>query len=268
MFGDLFSQNSDYQKGIIYQGRRKFLVPKGKNSLEPPTEFKTRKQSSRSLLIAKSLAEKNEPTGVDIVPANLAAVILNTKNSFLSLRNSDNFKSKRNVKNGAAKPLVIHHYSSVDSKDWEEQYQAGCHLYVNKNTGEVSVTCPWQNNIHQISRSKLLQQENFVQGSPSKREGSTHSLSHYSLAPSSPSPAQFSSPMSASASPNVFVSSGSSVISLGSLGISSGRYQVYDEEEELGTGSLVYYRSELDEMFSVLDCDGGNTIKKKQSPPL
>ena len=28
-------------------------------------------------------------------------------------------------------------------EDWEEEFIAGCHMWTNHKTGEVSVVCPW-----------------------------------------------------------------------------------------------------------------------------
>jgi hypothetical protein len=276
MFGDLFSQHADYQKGILYQGRRRFLVPKGKNALEPPVEFKTRRQSVRSTQIARSNAEKHQPMqGLDIAPPHLANVILNTKNSFLGLRNNGDFKSKRNVKGGTLKPLVIQHYSSTDSKDWDEEYQAGCHLYVNKNTGEVSVECPWRGNIHTTIKSKKIQIQHTMSNDPMDFGSPSDKNRRPTLTPLTPTAKTPLAPiyqtpnklpaLGSPASPGTAIfGSGGSIVSLGSLGISSGRYQVYDEEEDLGTGSLVYDRSELDDMLTLLD----SNKKEKRSDAL
>lgn len=248
MFGDLFSQHADYQKGILYQGRRRFLVQKGKNALEPPLEFKTKRQSRRSRANAEVSTDKLQPLHSLEVAPQLANVILNTKNSFLSLRNGD-FKAKRNVKHGALKPIVINHFSSVDSKDWEEQYQAGCHLYVNKNTGEVSAECPWRGNLYQTSKS----QKN-VPASPSPNKTI--------LAPITPVQQTSTNMFSPT---NALFSSGSSVGSIGS--ITSGIYKVYDDTEDLGTGSLVYDRGELDDMLNLLDTTAKASPKKSTESP-
>lgn len=249
MFGDLFSQNADYQKGILYQGRRRFLVPKGKNALEPPLEFKTKRQSRRSKANAENSTEKLQPLHSLEVAPQLANVILNTKNSFLSLRNGE-FKAKRNIKHGALKPIVINHFSSVDSKDWEEQYQAGCHLYVNKNTGEVSAECPWRGNIYQTTKSQKKDKA-VTPSSPSPNKTI--------LAPITP--VQSSTKMFSPAS--ALFSSGSSVGSM-----SSGMYRVYDDAEDLGTGSLVYDRGELDDMLMLLDTTAKSSPKKGAESPL
>lgn len=234
MFGDLFSQNADYHSGILYQGRRKFLKPAG-NVLEPPQEFKTKRQSRRGKSNAQ--AEKLAPlAGNEIAPQHLANVIMNTKNSFLNLRGNGDFKNKGKGKSGKLKPLVIQHYSSIDSKDWEEQYQAGCHLYVNKNTGEVSEECPWRRDISQVLSSKKPP-----------------------MSPLKEAPTPITSPSKIMLTPlqnrqvnstaNLFSTVGAS----GGSGISTGSYRMYDDADELGTGSLVYDRSELDNMFNLLD---------------
>ena len=263
MFGDLFSQHYDYQKGIIYQGRRKFLVSKEKNVLEPPPEFKTRKQSMRSTQKAKLNTEILPPIiGIE-APPQLVNVIINTKNSFLNLRNNSDFKSKRNIKTGTTKPMIIQHYSSVDRRDWEEQIQAGCHIYVNKNTGEVSVECPWHGSYAPTPKSVKLQSrsDTLPVSTPPLYNSPNKGIKLDPLPNSS-----YNSP-----EPNTSSSihqqqqqqwSGGSVTSLNSLGISSGRYHVYDDKDDLGTGSLVYDRSELDDMLSLLD---DSSRKQKRS---
>jgi hypothetical protein len=252
MFGDLFSQNSDYQTGIIYQGRRKFLKPAG-NSLEPPLLFKTKSQSRRSRSNNQSPAEKLPPLqGIEIAPQHLTSVIMNTKNQFLNLRNNGDFKSKRNIKSGTLKPMIIQHYSSIDSKDWEEQIEAGCHLYVNKNTGEVSVECPWRrdvNSLHSMYSSKKMS----VKGGASGYQTPTASPSRIMLTPLQTIPSESSYSMF-----GTIGASGGSTAS----GISTGAYRVYDDSEDLGTGSLVYDRSELDDMLSMLD-----SAKKRGASP-
>lgn len=59
-------------------------------------------------------------------------------------------KSKRQVENAqrfikiAKKaPLVIQHFQSTEPGDWEETYKAGCHVWIHKNSREVSKVCPW-----------------------------------------------------------------------------------------------------------------------------
>jgi hypothetical protein len=42
------------------------------------------------------------------------------------------------------KSILIETYSSVDPKDWVEEFQAGCHMWVNHSSGEVAEVCPWE----------------------------------------------------------------------------------------------------------------------------
>lgn len=238
MFGDLFSQNADYHSGILYQGRRKFLKPAG-NVLEPPQEFKTKRQSRRGK--SNTSTEKLPPlAGNEIAPQHLTNVIMNTKNSFLNLRSSGDYKNKGKGKSGKLKPLVIQHYSSIDSKDWEEQYQAGCHLFVNKNTGEVSEECPYRRDIAQVVTLKKPPMSPLKEASanPTPINSPTRNIML--------TPLQHRQVNSAA---NLFGTVGAS----GGSGISTGSYRMYDDTDELGTGSLVYDRSELDDMLSLLD---------------
>lgn len=198
------------------------------------------------------------------------------------MRNNGEFRSKRHLKDGGNKPLIIQHFSSVDAKDWEERYEAGCHIYVNKNTGEVADECPWKASVLSAVKSKQLQQStsgkvdgqgpNAYIGSPSNRNirleplaQAPSPLTKGSNAVTSPSPlktgqsAFLTPPMARNGSvSNVLANSGASVVSVGSIGSlggvsAGGRYQVYDEAEDLGTGSLVYDRNELEDMLSLLD---------------
>ncbi|KAJ1436616.1 hypothetical protein B484DRAFT_445576 [Ochromonadaceae sp. CCMP2298] len=140
MFGDIFGQRVDPSLGVLYQARRRFLVPKGENALEPPHLFKTRKQSRRSHKYGQ-----DKPSPIKILSLaeaqtalNVAQLVNNTKKSFLAISKTNKMKPK------TLKPLIIQHYSSVRRVDWVEVSQAGCRMYVNKSTGEVSVECPWK----------------------------------------------------------------------------------------------------------------------------
>lgn len=147
--------------------------------------------------------------------------------------------------------MVIQHYSSIDSKDWEEQTQAGCHLYVNKNTGEVSELCPWRKDMGTVS----------LMLSSRKASPMANLTPNYQTPTQSPSRNIMLTPLppllESIGSTNLFntMASGNSIGSMGSIGsgISTGTYRVYDDADNLGTGSLVYDRSELDDMLNVLD---------------
>ena len=40
--------------------------------------------------------------------------------------------------------VIVERFSSVQREDWVEDYQAGCKMWVNHATGEVSSICPWK----------------------------------------------------------------------------------------------------------------------------
>jgi hypothetical protein len=44
----------------------------------------------------------------------------------------------------------IEKYTSTNKGDWVEEVQAGCLLYVNKSTGEVSDECPWDEETNKL----------------------------------------------------------------------------------------------------------------------
>ena len=44
----------------------------------------------------------------------------------------------------ASKPIIVQKFSSVDPADWEEILQAGCKMWVNHGSGEVSDYPPWK----------------------------------------------------------------------------------------------------------------------------
>ena len=67
------------------------------------------------------------------------------------------------------KPAVIllEKFTSTNRSDWREQLQAGCKIWVNHTSGEVSTVCPWssteddEENLKQV----IPQNENIGTGS-------------------------------------------------------------------------------------------------------
>jgi hypothetical protein len=260
MFGDLFSQHEeDYQAGILYQGRRKFLVGTGENALEPPHDFKTKRQSRKTkfgnrekLAPINGLAQITEQQ----MAIQLAQVVSNSKQSFLNLRFQTENRTRK-MKTTALKPLVINHFSSVLRVDWQEVYQAGCHMYVNKGTGEVSVECPWKSHITPKKKNSLFTPTSMLRAtfvSPistdiedpqSRRSAARSALSMSGSTPLSQTP--MSQPMSQTSMST-------------SLRTPPTRTDTEDsipfDPDDLGTGSLVYSaydRTELDDMLFLLD---------------
>ena len=131
-FGDTFGTRANYAKGMMYQARRKFLEPGSDNTLRPPQLFMTRPQSLRNAFMSSS-------------------------DKLSSLQNMSYFREEQNANANALankrkqlmkkrvveKHITIEMYSSTDPADWEEEFIAGCHMWTNHKTGEVSVACPW-----------------------------------------------------------------------------------------------------------------------------
>ena len=133
-FGDTFGSKADYSLGMFYASRRKFLKDDGDNKLQPPNEFMTRKQS-----------------------LNFVRMLSNDKLN--SLQNMSYFQANEKSEQAAAdarrkrllkgrqqkqQSIVVQNFSSIDPTDWEEIMQAGCKMWVNHRTGEVSDYPPWQ----------------------------------------------------------------------------------------------------------------------------
>lgn len=135
MFGDVFGLRGDYSRGFFYQGRRQFLIdsPEDPCSLEPPTEFKNKRQMRK----------------VAIQHHNEVNFCINFKKN--TEEKSDNNQvvkasnRKQEIRRSRNKPRLIEvdMYSSTNPNDWEESVQAGCKMWINKKTGEVSSRCPY-----------------------------------------------------------------------------------------------------------------------------
>ena len=144
MFGDLFNTRGDYSGGLFYAGSRKYLI-NSDNKIEPPNEFKTKKQIRKFLRSADT--RKIEP-------------IMNLRgqrdgNSISFLRQTEKPEKSKAVsifkKVGKSQALLkkmkdshIVMERSLDQSHWKEIFQAGCRIWINYHTGEVLDTCPWE----------------------------------------------------------------------------------------------------------------------------
>jgi hypothetical protein len=67
------------------------------------------------------------------------------------------------------KPAVIllEKFSSTNRSDWREQLQAGCKIWVNHTSGEVSTVCPWNStkDDEEILKGTIPHSENIGTGS-------------------------------------------------------------------------------------------------------
>eukprot|EP01036_Dinobryon_divergens_P030990 gene30990-40320_t len=62
---------------------------------------------------------------------------------FENLRKDGKGALQKAAKNSLDKRLVIEKFSTTDKEAWKEKNLAGCKLWVNESTGEVSQECPW-----------------------------------------------------------------------------------------------------------------------------
>jgi hypothetical protein len=154
----------DFLGGLFYSGRREYLHENEKsNSLEPPNEFKTKKQMRNELKIKKSggidytkIRDYSNQTGT------------NQYDQILNKKEKDNAKKLQNIqKRNSTLPTVIETFSSLDPKDWAQEFQAGVKMWVNHNTGEVSDVCPWEKSTFSSLAStnnnkKVVSEENDI----------------------------------------------------------------------------------------------------------
>lgn len=135
MFGDTFGQHADYSTGLFYGGRREFLhTDDDTNVLEPPRDFKSKKQMAHELKIQQS-------GGVHLQKLEFASAQVGDGTATKKVKGDTNQKKKK-----VSKTIYVERFSSSSKEDWVEEFQAGCKMWVNNNTGEVTSECPWQEN--------------------------------------------------------------------------------------------------------------------------
>jgi hypothetical protein len=191
----------DDPEGLLYSSRRKFLASAGKSCLEPPNEFKTRRQARRKHL--QNIFE-NEPSPMDSAYLYLQKPSIPRKResqfvlqSLLPTPKKFDLPSTRVRRTGKhALGFVFldsgDHDSSTES--WKEESTAGVKCWINKCTGEVTTDCPW-----------IIKKRNLLQISDSRKR-------------------LISSPMT-----------------------------TIEDNVLPGTGALVYDRTEVDELFKLLE---------------
>lgn len=130
--------------GKFYGGRRTFLTDNATtatttaphNPLQPPPEFMTRRQMRNHVLVHKAGGGLEGLQKMDLFKEGEG--VLEAKKE----------KARRQQREHAAslKLTKIHEielFSSIDPRDWAVTLQAGCRMWVNKDSGEVSVICPF-----------------------------------------------------------------------------------------------------------------------------
>ncbi len=125
MIGSIKSSQQD-EGGLLYAGRRKFLVSEHKNNLEPPTLFKTRQQAAKKAIITLSNENPND-----------IHFKIEVNNRHKSPEHGQP-RSKRHTQHHhevVDDTIYIDKYSSISRKDWKERTQAGVKIWINRNTG-------------------------------------------------------------------------------------------------------------------------------------
>eukprot|EP01039_Chlorochromonas_danica_P008514 gene8514-9386_t len=184
MFGDLFSTKTDRQLGLLYTSRRKFLVSAGKNTLEPPRDFKTKQQARRSALLhgpqpgsgsdissdstahsdskgavgaagkrRESVFSKDLTSPTGQAAGRLSSLLAPMRRSIgeaagggggEGTRSSQPLKAFKKTAKFIMEAVIIEHYWEGSKEDWQEEEKAGVRYFVNKKTAEVSADCPWR----------------------------------------------------------------------------------------------------------------------------
>jgi hypothetical protein len=129
MFGDHFGQRGDYTEGLFYAGRRKYLNDDGSSDLEPPDEFK----SKRQLRELRKSRERDQATN----PRQASFHIRFKKGD------DDMIKRLKRAATTVKDVVTFELRGSIHPDEWREEFQAGVRMWVNKRTGDVAATCPW-----------------------------------------------------------------------------------------------------------------------------
>jgi hypothetical protein len=218
MLGDLFGTKGNYELGLLYSSRRKFLAPAGKSSLEPPDEFITKRQAHRQHLQKVENKVVPAPKGIfgNMSLHNKENPKTSSISSYPSQHSSNQSATSKHIddkadsKNGESTTkfkkvahmvmdaaLLDHHMDDAAKAMWSEEIVAGVRVWTNKTTGEVLSDPPW------------LAKKTLVQRSPSRKRVFRVIVPEDRAEPK--------------------------------------------RESEFGTGSLVYDHQELEDLFGMLD---------------
>jgi len=251
MFGDLFLQRSDYSSGIFYATHCKVLSRDNKlgSSLEVPDDFKNKRQM-RHVVLNKNLKQgSHDRDEMKIDKVNFHINFQKNKHEIEEDASKKFKKAATLIKN----TLIIEHYSSILRRDWVEETQAGCKLWVNKATGEVSSDCPWAHSHYDQHHVPLRHAKSQL---PPISSG--HSSSHVLHDRNALSPTAASA---AHALVRLRSNSGNSNTATDMATTEVEEKQHESETAEYGTGALVYDPSELNNLFAILDESKGKKPK-------
>ena len=138
LFGDTFGMRTDYTLGTFYRGRMQFLADSEEhNILEPPATFKTKRQAQNALkekqiTFQKLSFPKKEQEGEHAPVKSISKKV------------AEGTKKQIQKKQSNQQPVVyLPTIADFNQDDWVEERQAGCRMWVNHVTGDVSHDCPW-----------------------------------------------------------------------------------------------------------------------------
>jgi hypothetical protein len=133
---------------MFYGGHRRYLNSAGESSIDPPLEFKSKRQL-KQLKLSRQRDSRNE----ERVSWQMNFQKNNRENNE---ETETNVKKFRKVANIVRNTITLDHFSSVIREDWTEEVRAGVKLWVNKETGEVATECPWEQHPTQTPIQRLL----------------------------------------------------------------------------------------------------------------
>jgi hypothetical protein len=155
MFGDVFGQRGDYSKGIVYGSRRTYLVTDDCSSISPPPELMTKTQArqAKNHQNMDKMHFKTRASACYFSGEGAVGPEQNQGGSKVSKVSMFQRSGKSSL--SAQKMIIIEKFSTTNRAAWLEEVQAGCKIYVNKETGEVFDECPWSE-MGQQSKERFL----------------------------------------------------------------------------------------------------------------
>jgi hypothetical protein len=153
-----FSLTNAILVGLFYEVRRKYLKKEGEdNALAPPDDFinhiSHRGMNSRTEVVNKTMYQqamedsKKTPEKFHLQFAKPR----DDRETVLSKAQVRRQEASRRAKI-PKKIITIERFSSTNPEDWMEDLQAGCHIWINRKTGEVTSSCPWIQSAEDVFR--------------------------------------------------------------------------------------------------------------------
>lgn len=251
--------------GLLYNSRRKFLASAGKNCLEPPQQFQTKRHARRKYLkhledlqtIEESTSlssfsyfETNSVKQKRQINSNVLQNIFSQPPKHVqteTIEQPKRLKTKKTTTKNGKLIIVDEVLENIKKEDWKEEFSAGVHYWVNTTTSDILTYCPWLQPLQSVSAPGGQRSSSML---PRTVRFEEPSLSAASI------PLQ-TFPSTASTK--------SAVKTMGTLKLMEKKKKVEEKSreaveeeieekiEEEGTGALVYDRQEVVELFSLLD---------------